>query len=490
MILTRAQMIEAEQSAFANGVQAVDLMELAGRRLADFVRQQSPSPGTCRVFAGKGNNGGDVLVAARHLAMAGWQIELEDVFPESALSPLPREMLSRLRACQSNPKSAGGRLVVLDGLLGIGAQGDPRQPVASAIRRISNLRRSESALVVAADIPSGLDADSGRAGSPCVQADATVTMGFAKAGLIADAAINQVGRLTVVDLDEVVPPDNADPAELLVPGLLRSLQPPRDFDTHKGRCGRIAVVAGSPGFTGAARLCSEAAVRAGGGLITLFVPPEIQPILAAACIPEVMVRSFENFDEMATDSWDVVAVGPGFGRERDAMVLEFLRTAKQPCVVDADALNALAAHSTDPLKCPPGPRLLTPHPGEMARLFPQQSRSRRAWLGDFLQTFDVTLLLKGARTIIGARGHAPRFNTTGHPGMATGGMGDVLTGTCAALIGQGQSPIDAASLGAWVCGRAAEIAIAAGASQESLAPSDILDNLGAAFSGLRSAHTL
>lgn len=483
MIVSRTQMIEAEQTAFANGVRALDLMEAAGRGIADFVRQTRP--GTCRVFSGRGNNGGDVLVAARHLALAGWRIEIEEIFPDSALRPLPGEMLARLRETPQPTVTPDGPLVVLDGLLGIGSQGDPREPIASAIRKIHHLRQSHGAIVVSADIPSGLDADTGRPGSPCVEADATVTIGFAKSGLLADKATNSVGRLALVELDGIAPHPAADSAELLVPRRLRALQPPRPFDTHKGQCSRIAIVAGSPGFTGAARLCSEAALRAGGGLISLFVPATIHPILATACPSEIMVHAFDDFREIADGPWDVVAVGPGLGRDRDEMLLDFLANTKIPCVVDADALNAIAAHTSALLKNPPGPRLLTPHPGEMERLFPQQTRSRREWLEDFLAAYDITLLLKGSRTILGERGQPARFNTTGHPGMATGGMGDVLTGTCAALIAQGRTLLEAASLGAWTCGRAAEIALLCGSSQESLTPTDVLNHLGPAFNALR-----
>ncbi|MFM8363709.1 MAG: NAD(P)H-hydrate dehydratase, partial [Verrucomicrobiota bacterium] len=222
------------------------------------------------------------------------------------------------------------------------------------------------------------------------------------------------------------------------------------------------------------------------GLVTLFVPPEIAPVLSASVIPEVMVCSTEDFPKALEKPFDAVAIGPGLGRDRDAMVRDFLSKTSAPCVVDADALNAL---STDlsPLKTPAGPRLLTPHPLEMERLFPRQGRTRRCWLEDFLAEYPVTLLLKGARTLIGERGTGTFYNSTGHPGMGTGGMGDVLTGVCAALLAQKKSPVEAASLGAWTCGRAAELALRDGhASQESLSASDIIQNLGPAFQDLRS----
>lgn len=483
MILSAAQMAACEKAAFAAGESAADLMEIAGRGMASLVRQFHPRPGNCRVFYGKGHNGGDVLVAARHLARAGWSIDLEKTFPASELAPLTATMLAEIPA--SNPEAPAHPLVILDGLLGLGTTGAPREPIASAIRRINELRRSEGAWVLSADLPSGLN-EIGPA-EPCVEADATITMGFAKSCLILDEATKFVGRLAIVPLPTLKAPPDADPAAILTSTSLRQLLPPRSFDTHKGQCGRVAILAGSREFPGAARLCSSAAVHAGAGLVTLFVPPEIVPVLAASAIPEVMVRACEDFSELLEKNFDAIAIGPGLGRDCDAMVRGFLSKAEAPCVVDADALNALAI---DPsiLKSAPGPRLLTPHPLEMERLFPRKTRTRRQWVENFLAEFpSPTLLLKGARTLIGSHGAGLFYNSTGHPGMATGGMGDVLTGVCAALIAQGKPPMESARLAAWTCGHAAELAVINdNCSQESLTPSAVLQHLGPAFRNLRS----
>jgi NAD(P)H-hydrate epimerase len=473
MILTAAQMVDAERAAFARGESAEGLMEIAGRRLAEFVEQFHPRPGTCRVFAGKGHNGGDVLVAARYLADAGWRIEVEPVFSNQDLAPLTAKQLASIPTKTSTAPDYP--LVVLDGLLGIGSNGEPREPVASAIRRINELRREKAAWVLAADLPSGLR----------VEADATLTMGFAKSSLLTDDATNFVGRLGIAPLPGLQAPPNADSAEILVAENLRHLLPPRSFDSHKGTYGRVAIVAGSRDYPGAARLCSAAAVHAGAGLVTLFCPPEISQILSASVIPEVMVSAIEDFADVPVEKFTAVAIGPGLGRERDEMVRDFVRHCAAPCVVDADALNAISV-SPGILKTCAGPRLLTPHPLEMERIFPRQNLSRRAWLEAFVGEFPVTLLLKGSRTLVGEAGSATSYNSTGHPGMGSGGMGDVLTGVCAALLAQGKSPLEAAKLGAWVCGRSAEIALReAGASQESLRASDVIDRLGAAFDDLR-----
>lgn len=487
MILSPLQMIEAEREAFSRGADAGGLMESAGRQMAEFVRQNHPEPGRCIAYAGKGHNGGDVLVAARHLAKWGWTIDV--VLPASPLVPLTAsrlEMLPRARSERSERSERSGLpLVILDGLLGVGASGAPRGPVACAIREINRLRETRAAWVVAADIPSGLDAGTGQPADPCVRADATVTVGFAKSGLIADAATNFVGRIAIAALDEILPPADGDAGCVLTADLLAGLLPPRAFDTHKGLAGRVAVVAGSVGFTGAARLCAGAAVRGGAGLVTLCVKPDVYPLLATSVIPEVMVRPVESYEEVLSGPWDAIAIGPGLSTVHAEEILAVVRGAKCPCVVDADALNVVAR---DPsvLDICAGPRLLTPHPGEMERLFSCGERSRAGWAGDFVARYPATLLLKGARTVIVERGHPPAYNSTGHPGMASGGMGDVLTGVAAALIAQGKSVREAAMLGAWVCGRAAEIAIASGASQESLRADDIASGLGGAFRSLRA----
>jgi NAD(P)H-hydrate epimerase len=198
-----------------------------------------------------------------------------------------------------------------------------------------------------------------------------------------------------------------------------------------------------------------------------------------------MVRKVGSYAEVLEERNDVLALGPGLGRDHDADLLRIVEEASLPCVVDADALNAVSSNLSI-LQRAYGPRLLTPHPGEMERLDPQSGRSRREWALSFTAAHPVTLLLRGARTIISERGHPLSLNSTGNPGMGSGGMGDVLTGVCAALIGAGRSPREAAILGAWLCGRAAEIAVFRGTeSQESLSASSVIHFLGLACRSLR-----
>jgi len=311
------------------------------------------------------------------------------------------------------------------------------------------------------------------------------SLGAVKSGSVADKATCVVGRLAVVPLSGVVP-RNGDQAQLNIASVLRPLLPVRDFDTHKGIYGRIGIIAGSQGFPGAARLCSAAAVHAGGGLVTLYALPENHSLLASSCFRGVVVKKVDWYEEILGDRHDVLALGPGLGREHDVALREILARTTVPCVIDADALNALSP-DMGILSGTPAPRLVTPHPGEMERLFPQGNRSRREWAEDFTQTYPVTLLLKGARTVIAQQSQPSVFNSTGNPGMGSGGMGDVLTGVCAAMMGAGKSPREAAMLGAWVCGRAAEIAIVNGSdSQESLSATSVITHLGVAFISLRN----
>jgi NAD(P)H-hydrate epimerase len=260
---------------------------------------------------------------------------------------------------------------------------------------------------------------------------------------------------------------------------------------HKGQAGRVAVIAGSRGFLGAAVLAASGALRGGAGLVTLGVKEDQYPLMAALVPAEIMVRPVRDYGELLRDPFDAIALGPGLGLEREDEVLALLSRADIPIVVDADALNMLGRRGFDALKKNTAPRLLTPHPGEMSRLaahFPGwKGLSRAALAREFTAAFPhATLLLKGARTLVAAAGQPLSFNSTGNPGMATGGMGDVLTGVCAALAAQGVKLYDAACLGAWLSGRAAERALSGGASsQESLAAGDVLHHLGGAFRDLK-----
>jgi NAD(P)H-hydrate epimerase len=231
-------------------------------------------------------------------------------------------------------------------------------------------------------------------------------------------------------------------------------------------------------------MTSQGALRAGAGLVEVFVPEEIYEIVASAAPMESMVKPIHSYRDLLKQKTDVWAVGPGLGTSRADEILELIEKAKQPMVLDADGLNILSKKMSALRRCK-GPRLLTPHPGEMKRLFPDHKEPRAEIVTKFCNRFAATLLFKGSRTIVAHRDRPLSYNTTGNPGMATGGMGDILTGVCAGLAGQGISLYDAARVGAWLCGRAAEMAIFKdGQSEQSLLPRDVLDHLGAAFNEL------
>ncbi|HSU86226.1 MAG TPA: NAD(P)H-hydrate dehydratase [Chthoniobacterales bacterium] len=485
--MTPAQMRAAEAAAFARGISAAGLMEEAGGGIARSIAKFFPRPGRCIVFAGKGHNAGDAFVAARWLGQAGWEIETRLTYPEKELNALTNEKLRECGRSVCAPMARSSSLIVLDGLLGLGAHPPLREPIRSACREINSLGK-EGAWVFAIDLPSGLDGDSGATDDDCVVADFTITIGGAKSGLLADSAIDFVGRLEVVPLAEL----RSDglpllQPELAIPESLRGLLPRRKYSAYKNQFGRIGIVAGSRGFTGAAVMCSLGALRAGAGLVELFVPEEIYEIVAAAAAPEVMVKPVKSYVDLLDEPIDVWAVGPGLGQSRADEIRALICDAPQPMVIDADGLNILAKE-IGTLSNVRGPRLLTPHPGEMKRLFPAEKISRAETAIKFCAKYAVTLLLKGSRTIVGEAGRPLSFNTTGNPGMATGGMGDVLTGVCGALLGAKLAPYDAARLGAWLCGRAAELAIFNGeASEESLLPRDVIERLGLAFTDLRTS---
>jgi hydroxyethylthiazole kinase-like uncharacterized protein yjeF len=513
MIVTREEMLASEKAAIARGVSAEALMDEAGERMAQHIRRLAPSPGPgwAVVYAGKGNNAGDAFVAAGHLRAAGWSVGLRLSAGEpgelagkklAALGvDVPRwENDGQMRAALAR-RATGAPLVVLDGLLGVGAKGALREPVRSAARELNALRRECGAVVFALDLPSGLDPDDGAADEDAVVADVTLTVGFGKTGLVADGAVDHVGHLEVIALPDLKapPPENDEPpdrrATLTLVANLAPLLPPRPFETNKTRVGRVGMLAGASGTTGAAVMASLGALRGGAGLVTLLAGERIYPIVAAGAAPEVMVKPLESAIDALEEKFDVLAIGPGLHPDEGSDELRLLiERWPKPMIVDAGALTALAVN-VNLLDACAGPRLLTPHAGEMERLWKAEASLRETDMKSlpraeivrrFTDRYPVALLLKGARTLVGENGRPLAYNTTGNPGMASGGMGDVLTGVCAALVGQGLDVYDAGRFGAWLCGRAAEIAVQRGESEPSLIATDLPRRFGAVFRELRS----
>jgi NAD(P)H-hydrate epimerase len=474
--VTTKQIRELDRSAIAAGIPLEQLMERAGQAIANAVIRLLKRQQARRVLllAGKGNNGGDTAVAARHLTSAGFESRLVWVETEGLPSPLP-------------PAD-----VIVDGLLGTGLAGDIREPYAAAICAIN----AANLPVVAVDMPSGLDSDTGQPHGLAVRADLTVTMGLPKIGLLKPAAVDFVGQLEVADIGfpQAAVNEIASDVELITAGDIAPLLPRWPRSAHKGATGHVGIFAGSEGYTGAPVLCAAAAARTGVGLVTLSVPRGIYPIVAANCPPEIMPHPLDSYDAPPANylgGLDAAALGPGLGlsRELQQFVRWLLPASQIPMVLDADALTALAAQGAGPLlRRTQTPLVLTPHPGEMARLANVDVKAVQAdrWgtTLEFANEHKVLTVLKGTGTVIADGSGKLWINMTGNPGMAKGGMGDALTGIIAALLAQGLEPLDAARAGVFLHGLAGDLA-AERCGQRAMLATDLIANLGAAFNSVR-----
>jgi hydroxyethylthiazole kinase-like uncharacterized protein yjeF len=488
IILDSREMKEVERAAFDDGIDPEALMDQAGEGIANAILEQEPDPGVSVVYLGKGNNAGDALVVASLLAKSGWEIWIRPLVPETDLQALPKKKLQQLDAYRvpgpvSDLPKNKPRLI-LDGLLGLGSRSGLNAPLKNLTRELNALRLKSNATVYAVDLPTGLAEDG--IDPDAVIADFTLTIGFPKTPLFRDDATNFVGRIEVIDLPELTSrgPDSRGRTLLSSAGNLREFVPRRLFDSHKGDFGRVGIVAGSRGLVGASVLCSEAAARAGGGLISLYVPEEIYNLVVSKVTPEIMVKPTRDIRSVLDERLDALGVGPGLGSIGKQEILDVVTRFDGPMVVDADALNALST-AVGKLQDCAGPRLLTPHPGEMSRLWATSGKSRLEIIKEFTAEFPAALLLKGSRTLVGQSGKPMAYNSTGTPGLATGGSGDVLTGVCAAFLARKLPVYDSGRLGAWLCGRAAEFAVAH-SSEESMLPSDLFSFLGIAFRELRN----
>lgn len=494
--LTIAETLAGEESAKSNGWSEERLLNLAGERLGRAIGRFFPKSGTVVGYLGKGHNAGDTLVALRILRDEfGWNIMARLAFPLSECAPLSRKKwaetgivcpLDRSPECVDFKRP----LLLLDGLLGSGSRGELREPLLQLAREISTLRQQAGARVAAVDIPSGIAPDSGRISPDTVIADVTFMIGNAKLGLLRGQAAAATGALAIVPVEPLTVTCSG-PFEIISPQTLDFAKAPRPFDFHKGMAGRVAIIAGSRTYTGAAVLAASGALRGGAGLITLFVPAAVRQMIASSCPPEVIVREIDSPREVLEFQHDSLVIGCGLGEidsVTEAGLLDLIFNSKAPTIVDADALNLLAR--TGSLGSLSPRHVLTPHPGEFARLapdlvdLPREEAARRF----SAERCAGVLLLKGCRTLVTHQGAALWCNSTGTPAMATGGQGDLLAGVIGARLAIGDVPMEAAALSAWLCGRAAEIAMQGpNTSEESLIPSDLLRCLGGAFEDWKSS---
>lgn len=467
-----------ERRAMDSGMAEGELMARAGEALGNALGQAFPEVGTAVAFIGKGHNAGDALIALSVLGESfGWRVAVRAAYPVEQWAALTKAQLRGLAVVES-VHAEPGLLLLLDGLLGIGAKGAPRGTIAGLIEEMAYLRETRGAVVAAVDNPTGIDPDSGEVFPGAVIADATFMIGAAKRGLLLGTAANATGALHLVSVAGLEA-EGAGEMELISPQTMDFGKSPRAFDFHKGMAGRVAIVAGSPRFTGAALLSTLGAIRGGGGLVTLHAPSAACEAIRSRLPLEAMLSPCDDPSRLLSEKFDALVIGPGLG-EMEATyadrLAELIANTRVPTVIDADALNLLAERGLKP-----GPlHLLTPHPGEFARLEPTLSEmSREDAARAFVSETEAILLLKGARSIIAKSGRPLRMNSTGTPAMSNGGQGDLLSGVIGALLAGGMQPFDAASLGAWLCGRAAEISFAGNGSP--VTASDTADDLGLAL---------
>ncbi|MBU1694445.1 MAG: NAD(P)H-hydrate dehydratase, partial [Verrucomicrobia bacterium] len=491
------------------------LMERAGQGAADIIHRLAEAAGfhhpLVHLLAGRGNNGGDAFAAARFLKEAGCSVQVwlagaaNDLqgdalrhFSRMKDAEIPlREMPTREDWQEALQYPAGADILV-DGILGTGSTGPARGPAAGAIEYI-NLQ-SRQALVVALDLPSGLNADTGAAEGEAVRADVTVTMGLPKRGLVEPAALEYVGVVEVVDIgipaEFVAQATLSEDRELIHPTDLRPLLPRRPRDSHKGRYGHVLLIGGARGYAGAIAMAARAALRSGAGLVTVLTPAGVAPIVAGAAL-EAMVQSGPETEtgSLSEDFWpdwrnqidkfDAVLIGPGLTRHPNGLTIvrHLVRECSRPLVLDADALNVLEGqpHFIDKSR---GPVVITPHPMELARLMVidcgKIQQDRFAAVQSAAEATEATVILKGAGTLVARVGRPTQINLTGNPGMATGGTGDVLAGLLTSLLGQGLEPYDAARLAVYLHGRAGDMA-ALHKSQAGMTALDVAEELPFAF---------
>ncbi|HOI96668.1 MAG TPA: NAD(P)H-hydrate dehydratase [Syntrophobacter fumaroxidans] len=505
-IVTASEMAALDRATIEEiGIPGIVLMENAARGAAAFYLEVVPDLLTRRitVLAGSGNNAGDGFVLARLFKNQGADVRVVCLRPPENLQG---DALTNFRILdklcipvrtweeqgdfdtQWNAVRESG--AVIDAILGTGLKSEVR----GLYRQVVEAANALPVPILAVDIPSGLDASTGKPLGTAIRATATATFGFLKIGQVVEPGCDYVGRLKVIDIG--IPPTLPEKHDIrrrwLTDESLSAWVEPRPGGTHKGSAGHVAVLSGSVGKTGAATLICLGAGRVGAGLVTLFIPASLNPILevklteamtypipetpeqtpASAALPEIL--------EFAGDK-QALAAGPGISLHPDThrLVEGLIAHAPCPMVLDADAVT-IVSRTPDLLKKARQPLVLTPHPGEMARLIGgtvqtvQENRIEVA--SEFSRKYGVTLVLKGFRTVVAAPDGRLAVNSSGNPAMAGGGMGDTLTGMIAGFLGQGYEPYRAACLGVYIHGAAADRRFG-GVATRGMPASDLLDDV-------------
>jgi len=475
------------------GVPSLELMEAAGRAVAEAVGEMAPE-GPVRVVCGKGNNAGDGLVAARYLAEAGFEVEALLLWPAAELSGDAAANLERFRAEYVSGDLASrleGSGAVVDAIFGTGFSGEPREPALAAIDAIDACGAS----VVACDIASGVDASSGEVAGTAVEADLTVSFHAAKVGHRIAPGKWHSGELRVapIGIPRGVP---GEPVAGTIDAAVLELAPRRGPGSTKFSSGQVAIAGGSRGLTGAVQMSSRAAIRAGAGYATVAVPADLEPIFERGQ-PEVMSVGCPGGDGClapasakpllrAFERAAAGVLGPGLGRDPGSIELarEVLGAIEAPLVLDADGLNAFAGE-LGRIAAREAPTVLTPHAGELGRLLgrtsEEVSKHRLAAAREAARSAGAVVVLKGDDTIV-TDGERVAVNALSAPALATAGTGDVLSGIVAALLARGLEPFTAACAAVIAHARAGRAAAERIGAAESVIATDVIDSIPA---GLR-----
>ncbi|MBN2719428.1 MAG: NAD(P)H-hydrate dehydratase [Deltaproteobacteria bacterium] len=483
IFVTREQIREYDRIAIEEmGIPGTVLMENAGVGATGIALDMLGNARRVAVVAGPGNNGGDGFVMARHLMAHGCDVETfvtaeEKQIEGDALVNLKilKKMGARITPVLSSDHASrlGGHLqcdLIVDALLGTGVNKPVEGHLAEAIAQINQANIP----VLSVDIPSGLDADTGISWKAVVNADVTVTFGHIKQGMLLYPGASCAGKVHVVPIG--VPAEVSAKAgiqgRIITEGDVRERMPRRRVDAHKGTAGHLAVVAGSMGKSGAAVMAAKAAMRAGTGLVTIATTQNARPTIESRCL-EVMVETVIEKPDAALTDKDVkklssviegktaLALGPGLTTAPgiSALSMRLLQMLEIPAVIDADGINILANDPSGAGRII-APMVFTPHPGEMARLTgkstAQVQADRIAITRETAKWHKVTVVLKGANSVIASPDGDVYINPTGNEGMASGGMGDVLTGIIGSYLAQGMSPFDAAMAGTYIHGLLAD----------------------------------
>jgi hydroxyethylthiazole kinase-like uncharacterized protein yjeF len=475
------------------GVPSLDLMERAGEGLARVIAQRAPA-GRIAVVCGKGNNGGDGLVAARLLRAAGRDVDVLAVSPPDELRGDAAEQLRRL---PGSPPSAfdAARLdaaaLLVDALLGTGSTGAPRDPAAAAIAAMN----AAGAPVVAADVPSGVDASTGEVAGVAVRAVATATFHRAKPGLWINPGKTHAGAVEVIDIG--IPPGEPGAPDIgLIGDEVLAAVPHRGADSTKFSSGNVVIIGGSVGLTGAPTMAAMAAMRSGAGYVTVGTARELQSTFAVRLLEAMTVALPSEDGGLGTGSLDAavkaieradaVVLGPGLGRApgTQAFARKLLARVEVPLVIDADGLNALAEVFPGALPERPAATVLTPHAGELGRLLGVESSEvgahRLADARDAAARSGAIVVLKGDDTLVAAPTGRVAVSRGGAPALATAGTGDVLSGVIGALLAKGVAPDHAACAGVHAHVRAGRLA-ADPHGADGVIASDVIDHLRPAF---------